>query len=270
MKNLFKAFGIFCLLGIAYSILQTTLALTVPQWTSSITGLYVLQSLSLIVVFGLSAYWGIRATEHTEPLQAVGFRTTLPCRNALLAAALSVVALPFVAYTEELNEQLPLPDIFIMMEQMALVITERMMNTSSYSRLILNIIVIAAVPAICEEIMFRGWIQRRLTGLMNHHTAVWVTAIIFSAIHLQFLGFFPRLFLGLILGYAYYYTRSLWASALMHFLNNALAVVASFLVYNKFIEEPQPSAPLAIASLALSITLIYFISKTPEKQECDI
>lgn len=267
MKTVLKAFGIFCLLGIIFSIFQTIVTLTYPDWTKSLTGIYVMESLSLIVVFGLSAYIGIRATEHTEPLKNVGFKTPLARRDALLITALTIAALPFVAYTEELNKMIPLPDIFITMEKMALAITERLMNTSSYSRLIINIIVIAGIPAICEEFMFRGWIQRRLTDAMNHHIAILVGAIIFSTIHLQFQGFIPRLFLGLILGYVYFYTGSLWASALLHFLNNAFATIAAFLVYNKvFSDDFESSIPLAIASLAISITLLYYIRKSAEKQ----
>ena len=261
MKNLFKAFGIFCLLGIAFTIIQSVVALCLHDWSSSLTGLYTMQTLSLVVVFFLSAYWGIRATEHDDPLRLVGLRTRLNLRSALIVVALAFVSILLVSYTEQLNRQLPLPDVLILMEQAAAQLTDRLLNTSSVWCLLLNIVIIAGVPALCEEFMFRGWIQRRLAEQMNHHIAIWVTALIFSAVHLQFLGFLPRFLLGAVLGYAYFYTHSLWASVLLHFTNNALAALTAFLVFNNVITETPSTLPLAIASLALLFTLLFYLRK---------
>ena len=89
--------------------------------------------------------------------------------------------------------------------------------------------VIALIPAVGEELTFRGVLQQSLTRKMNPHVAIFLSAAIFSFIHFQFYGFLPRLFLGLLLGYMFYITGSLWTSILMHFLNNGTAVVLYYL-----------------------------------------
>ncbi|GAB5537927.1 MAG: CPBP family intramembrane metalloprotease [Salibacteraceae bacterium] len=97
--------------------------------------------------------------------------------------------------------------------------------------LLFNILLIALIPAVGEEMLFRGTVQPlMLKGLKNHHAAIWVTAFIFSFIHLQFLGFFPRFLLGALLGYAAHWTGSLWAPMMGHFANNALAVVVAYFI----------------------------------------
>ena len=86
-------------------------------------------------------------------------------------------------------------------------------------------IVIALLPAFSEELFFRGALLpllRRVTG--SWHWAVFISAAIFSAIHLELTGFLPRLIIGIILGYVFVITKSLWASTLIHFINNALVV----------------------------------------------
>jgi membrane protease YdiL (CAAX protease family) len=120
------------------------------------------------------------------------------------------------------------------MEESAKVLTERFLNTSSVGMMLVNLLVMALLPAVCEEMMFRGWLQRVLGKSVNYHTAIWVSAFVFSAIHFQFYGFIPRMLIGAALGYLYYYTGSLWAPIVAHFTNNAAAVVTAFLTYNGY------------------------------------
>ena len=104
-----------------------------------------------------------------------------------------------------------------------------MLNVDTIGGLLLNMIVIALIPAIGEEMTFRGVLQQWLTRKMNPHLAILLSAAIFSFIHFQFYGFLPRMFLGVLLGYMFYITGSLWTSILMHFLNNGTAVVLYYL-----------------------------------------
>ena len=157
------------------------------------------------------------------------------------------------------------------MEDMAAQMMELFVNTDSIVQLFINIFVIAIIPGFCEELMFRGWIQRSLIKRNNPHVAIWVTAIIFSAIHFQFYGFIPRMILGAILGYAYYYTGTLWASIIMHALNNTVAVVMGFLQFNGYISEEIDSVvtmiPYAVASLAVVFAPISMLYKYNKKDE---
>jgi uncharacterized protein len=98
----------------------------------------------------------------------------------------------------------------------------------SAGSLITNLIVVALSAAVTEEIFFRGTLQRLFhENIKSIHITVWLTAIIFSAFHLQFSGFIPRTILGALLGYVYIYTGNLWLPILGHFVNNALAVVGA-------------------------------------------
>ena len=90
---------------------------------------------------------------------------------------------------------------------------------------------VGALTGIGEELTFRGIIQSLVTEKSNnHHIAIWVTAILFSAIHLQFFGFFPRMLLGAFFGYLLVWSGSIWLPIYAHFLNNSMAVVAAYML----------------------------------------
>src|SRR5690606_26747624 len=95
--------------------------------------------------------------------------------------------------------------------------------------LLLNIFVMALLPAIAEEFYFRGTLLHILNRVFrNDHLSVWLVAIIFSAIHLQFYGFFPRVLLGAFFGYMLIWTKNIWIPAFAHFVNNATVTVLAF------------------------------------------
>lgn len=95
--------------------------------------------------------------------------------------------------------------------------------------LIVNLGIVALLPAVGEELLFRGIIQKELIKRVeNHHLAIIIASIIFSGVHLQIQGFLPKFFIGLILGYAYYWTKSIWYPMVLHFINNAIPTVLLF------------------------------------------
>lgn len=143
-------------------------------------------------------------------------------------AVLSIIAIqPFISLIGEWNQNINLPQSLHLMEESAKQITEKIILINpSGSALMINIVVLALLPAIAEEFFFRGIIQQTIQRISNNkHVAIWITAIIFSFVHFQFYGFFPRLFLGALLGYIFMYSRSLWAPILVHFINNALSIL---------------------------------------------
>lgn len=144
------------------------------------------------------------------------------------------------------------------------------LKTRNLMDFVVNLFLIAVLPAISEELIFRGAIQRTFRRLFNNpHVAIWVTAFIFSAIHLQFFGFFPRMILGAIFGYIYLWTGSLWYAMFAHFLNNAYATALAwyFQAHNMSLTEIDNTANFKwygyIISLILTILLlVYFKYKT--------
>ena len=172
-------------------------------------------------------------------MQQLGLREMASPAGMLLIASvlLMFISLPVTNQLTTWNEALKLGGPFEKLETLmknledkAAAVTERMLNVDTIGGLLLNLIVIALIPAVGEELTFRGVLQQALTRkIKSPHVAIILSAAIFSFIHFQFYGFLPRMFLGILLGYMFYITDSLWTSMLMHFLNNGTAVVLYYL-----------------------------------------
>ena len=156
-------------------------------------------------------------------------------KNSLFLYVLAFLALlsitPIVNYTAYINEQMTLPEslknieeLIKGMEEEAKRITMEILKTDSVLIFIINMIVIAAAPAIGEELMFRGALQKTLHEKFSPFWAIVITSILFSALHFQFYGFVPRFLLSVFLGMLYYLSGSIKLNMLVHFSNNALAV----------------------------------------------
>jgi membrane protease YdiL (CAAX protease family) len=134
-----------------------------------------------------------------------------------------------------------------------------------------NLFFIAVIASIAEEVFFRGVLQQLLSKhFKNEHVGVWLTAIVFSLMHLQFYGFLPRVMLGAMLGYLFVFTRNLWIPILIHFLNNALVVTFNFFLRDnalyKVIEDPSFNTPfvlLGISSLFLTVCAYLMLEPDP-------
>lgn len=142
----------------------------------------------------------------------------------------------------------------------------------STTQMILAFLVIAILPAIGEEIVFRGMIQNDFyRGTGNIHLSIWISAIIFSAVHVQFYGFFPRMFLGALFGYLYFWSGNLWMPVLAHFVNNAFAL-STMVLFQKGeipdLEKVEVTPFQVIISALLSGVLLYgyknFYNKQPK------
>jgi uncharacterized protein len=150
-------------------------------------------------------------------------------------------------------------------EDKAAKLTEMMTNFGSIGELLIGLIVIAVLPAIGEEFVFRGLFQNEFyRATKNVHVAIWVSAIIFSAIHMQFYGFIPRMLLGALFGYLYYWSGNLVIPMFAHFFNNAFGVIMIYLHNQKMTElnvEDNSAAPthLVLLNIALTVGLLYYI-----------
>lgn len=157
-------------------------------------------------------------------------------KNYLYGIIALLALLPIVGVLNEWNQGISFPDALAPLEQWmreaedaAAELQERFLSGTSYLDLIINIVIMAITPAICEELLFRGVLQNQLEKwFKNAHIAVWVAAIIFSAIHFQFYGFLPRMVLGAALGYLLVYGKSLWLPIVAHCVNNSLAVITAW------------------------------------------
>lgn len=237
--------------------------------------LQITQSLGLFVVpYIMYRYWaGLPSYGHgftsSRILPVVLFGLTMAC------------AFPFVNWLALLNSNLHLPglpgieDWIYSMEAQAEVLIKKFLYMETVGDLIFNIVVIALVPAISEELCFRGALQPIFSRwLGNKHVAIWATAFFFSFIHLQFLGFLPRFLLGAVLGYAALWSNSLVVPVVGHFINNALAVLMAWWIGEAslesdyaFFSSESENLLYAAGSLVLMCLGMFAVHKFTRKEE---
>jgi len=138
-------------------------------------------------------------------------------------------------------------------------LSERMILQNTPQALIINLLIIAVLPALGEEFFFRGILQQIFSGLVNNrHLAILLASVIFSAFHLQFYGFIPRLLLGLYFGYLFVWSGTIWLPVIAHFLNNAIAVLLVFFTERYELNLPDflgNAQAISLFLLILSILL---------------
>ncbi len=158
--------------------------------------------------------------------------------SLIAGSVLVLLALPMLHWLAGINEIVRLPQVlsgieewFRNVEERAQEITELFINVKTIPAFLVNLLMIAILPAIGEEFLFRGVILRWFNEwIKNIHIAVLLSAFIFSVLHFQFYGFLPRFMLGIILGYLFVWSGSLWVPIAVHFINNAIAVCMIFYI----------------------------------------
>jgi uncharacterized protein len=200
----------------------------------------------------------------------------------VLVIILAIFILPVTEFTGILNSGIHLPhwlsgveQWMISKEDQADGLIDKLIASDSLGIMWFNILMIAVLPAIGEELVFRGVIQKILHRIFRSgHIAVWITAIIFSAIHLQFLGFIPRLILGLSFGYLYLWSGTLWLPILAHFINNAIPVIGTHIhAFDNIVASPE--LPLwrqvinLLIPLAICIIILLYFRKNFNKRNRD-
>lgn len=173
-----------------------------------------------------------------------------PYTVAIVITIIIVYALlPFNGFLTSINENMEFPRALSGIEQwmkdkelQANTLIEHILSTNSVTVLIINLFVVALMPALGEELFFRGVILKLFRQITNNiHWAVIISALLFSAFHFQFYGFLPRFMMGLVLGYLYVFTQNLWIPIIMHFVNNASSVLLFYFHYNSMIKTPMES-----------------------------
>jgi uncharacterized protein len=190
-------------------------------------------------------------------------------RPAVIAAIVVIVFMGVNSVVIEWNQNISFPgdEWARRIEKTLAEGTKFLTQFNSLWDLVLVFIVIAIIPSIGEEIVFRGMIQNDFyRATKNIHIAIWVSSILFSAIHVQFFGFFPRLFLGALFGYLYFWSGNLWIAVLAHFVNNGLTVIGLYLYQKGIIDidlEQTSSTPWqAVLFSAVCTVLLLYAYKT--------
>jgi uncharacterized protein len=183
---------------------------------------------------------------------------------------------PITTFTGELNAGMHLPvwlggveKWMTQKEDHANDIINQVIVSSSFGIMILNLLIIAVIPAIGEEFIFRGVLQRIFYNYFKSgHLAVWITAIIFSTLHFQFFGFLPRFLLGLVFGYLFFWSETLWLPVIAHFINNSVPVVMAYAEgmdkFNAPVNTPllKQIILLPLPTTIILVILFYFRNKS--------
>lgn len=218
-----------------------------------------------------------------QPLTFLRLQSSLSSSSSaattiIVAIATILLAIPGINLLSYLNQQMNLPAFLEPLEQLmkqqeeaAAALTESFLQVHTIGGLIINIALMALLPAMAEELTFRGllvtpFLPQPTIGKQKTQIAIWAAAIIFSAIHFQFYGFVPRMLLGALFGYALLWSDSLWIPIMMHFTNNCIAVLLYYYMYAQGIDPETIDAFgtgstlwVGLLSLALLVPTIYFL-----------
>ena len=247
IKDMFKNGGIATQLLVLFAIICFCLLIISPITViinelklQNVTSIKLIQLISSIGLTVVPAYIFAK-TFSSKPGAYLSITTRTNWKILTYVALLMIVAIPFINLLGSINQQMVLPKALAGMESWmkdaeskASELTVKILNVHSLSGLSFNVLLVAILPAIGEELIFRGVLIKILKNWKGIKLAIWLTAIIFSAIHLQFYGFIPRMLMGAFFGYLLLWSNSLWLPIVAHFINNAVAIIFYYLKFNGY------------------------------------
>lgn len=219
-----------------------------------------------------------------KPVTYLKLNTGFRFGSLVVAVLVIAAAIPFVNYLVVWNEGMSLPDSLgpierwmRNMENQAAVMTEAFLKVNTPAGLATNLLIIALLAAVGEELLFRGVLLRLIDdGIKNTHIAILVSAILFSAFHGQFFGFVPRAVLGILFGYIFIYTGSLWIPILLHLLFNAVSVVVAYLYETGYMTTNYEDfgvttvSWIVLGSLLVTVALMVVLNQLRPKEESPV
>lgn len=252
--------------------------LSSEQHIAAVKFLQLLSSTGLFVVPAI-IYTKLIASQTLEELK---LKSGISASQLILLVLIFYSFMPILNWTVELNSKLQLPEYLNQVElwirdaeDRAMDMTKAFLKMDSKVDLFYNLFLIALLPAVGEELIFRGVVQQTINkGLKNYHIGIWASAFLFSAIHMQFYGFLPRMLLGALFGYLFVWSSSLWVPMIAHFINNATAVFAVYYVGYEGMEKKldtlgttESTYAYSIIGLLLFISLLWYFKKISSVQK---
>lgn len=197
-----------------------------------------------------------------QPAQLMCIERKPPLLPLITGACLLIISVPAMNSLIWLNENLPLPvdleHTLRVLEARAQESIDLLQGPHDIPNLIMTILIVAVLAGLTEELLFRGALQRLLfTGGINPHVAIWVAALVFSVLHMQFFGLLPRMVLGAFFGYMLWWTGSLWVPVVLHIFNNTLYLVAQYLSHGHGespIDTIGAGSDLALVAASVALT----------------
>jgi membrane protease YdiL (CAAX protease family) len=259
------------LYGIDFTAISSSEGISISETSGSFVKNSLL--LSHFLTFIIPSLIFIKLYYKNKGAEEIMLGRTLDLKLLLLAFLFLVVSYPAVTYSYTVNSWIPLADWMKTQEDVTASTLAKVLEMANIWEFSYTILIVALIPAIGEELLFRGLLQNIIKkGTSNGHLAVWISSLAFSFFHLQFEGFLPRLILGLILGYSLLWTRNLWIPMILHFLNNATPIIGLYFLDNDLAaidpsEAQQLSWPVGVTSLILGIIVGWILKKNSNKHE---
>ena len=231
-----------------------------PTLTTVIRGMQIIQFVSLFLIPSFLCAWFFS----TDSKKYLGLKKPSNMGYFLVAAGVLLVALPLVSFLGELNRNVQLPsgvaNWMKEQEDEAAKTIKALLSKHTIKDLILNLICIAGLAAVGEELLFRGVAQRLLIKLCKSPWAgIIISAFLFSAMHVQFYGFLPRFVLGILLGVIYWYSGSLWTAILAHFVYDAALIILVYFNPESLNDENTLNLSNIALGAAISAALVVFL-----------
>lgn len=182
----------------------------------------------------------------------------------VLVPLLVISIYPFLNFTYVLNKQSIFGQLMKDQQEQYRLFIDALLGSKSFLIFIFNFIMIALVPAIVEEWIFRGTLQKYLAEKWNAHLAILISSIIFSLIHFEFSAFLPRIVLGMLLGYVFYFSKDIWLCIWMHLFNNGMEVTLMYIKNLRYtnqslFEEPSMPTHLELIGYSTAFIVLMFI-----------
>jgi uncharacterized protein len=203
-----------------------------------------------------------------EPREYLKPAWSFPPVLLVLVFCIMFISSPLIEFLANINQKMSFPpslkfiyDWMREKEDTTKKLTGILLQMKTVGSMIRNVIIVGLLTAIAEEFMFRGVIQTIFTRwTKNYHAAIWITAILFSSFHMEFLGFLPRMMLGALLGYMVAWSGSIWPAVWGHFINNGTAVVVTYLYQHKKIKvNPDDQHMFNYAAYIISLIIVLFL-----------
>jgi len=273
-------FGSIFSVLLAYLIIYIVFGVNTLQGTSLLDNIQYIRTMQIFNQVGIFILPPVLFAIFTEtrPVTYLGF-TRVPVNNIVIIAFLILCVSPIVNQLMVWNEAMYLPaqlegleNWMKASEESANAITEKMLSYTDSGSFAINIFMMAFLPALGEELLFRATAIRLFNRTFkNIHVSVWVSAILFSAFHLQFYGFLPRMFLGLVFGYLFIWSGSIWIPFIAHLVNNGVVIVVSWLYAAGYINQSADdfgntdSIIIKIASIIITSTVLFYAYKSRKR-----
>ena len=261
--------------GLMLTSFVILLTMTPDQMMNSANSMRLAMAIQTIFLFVVPALFFAYLCQEV-PKDYLKIETSTNYTLLSFAILFIMVAQPLINSISYYNQQLILPESMASLEQWmratedsALKSLNILFADKTIFGLIFNLLVLAIVAGLGEELFFRGCIQQIMKKIfVNRHAAIWITAIIFSAVHFQFYGFIPRVLLGALLGYLFMWSGNIWIPVIIHTLHNAINVVLTYLYYGSSEYEQMENMEfgkntlIIVISFVLSVVTLFMIYRS--------